>query len=200
MAQSASNVLAGPARIFIGTYGVAVPPVSGTPPALFQHTAGVPSGLQTGFTEIGFTEGPVEFAYKATKIEINPEQAYMPVDVFLSEEMAEIKFKSMERTYNTLLASFDNVGTITDANKDLFYFGGGTQIITAKLYTVMFSSAHRDNGAKYGIGCLYKAYTVEGVKLAFTKTAPSTYEVTLRGLADVTRTAGDQGGQFFHEK
>lgn len=199
MAQSASNILAGPARIFLGgTTGVL--PITGTPPALFAHTNGVPSGLQTGFTEVGFTEGPVEFAYKATKIELAPEQAYMPVDVFLSEEMAEIKFKAMERTYVILRTGFDSVGTVTDANKDLFYFGGGTSVITALTQCVMFSSPHRDNGAKFGIGVLYKAYSMEGVKLAFTKTAPSTYEVTLRGLADVTRTAGDHGGQFFHEK
>lgn len=199
MAQSAANILAGPARIFLGG-ATGVLPVSGAPPALFQHTNGVPSGLQTGFTEVGFTEGPVEFSYKPTKIEINPEQSYMPVDVFLSDEMAEVKFKAMERVYVMLTTGFDNVGTVTDVNKDLWYFGNGTSIITIKTQCVMFSSPHRDNGAKFGIGVLYKAYNVEGVKLAFTKTAPSTYEVTMRGLADVTRTAGDQGGQFFHEK
>lgn len=200
MAQSAANILAGPARIFVGLVGTAVLPVSGTPPALFQHTAGVPSGLQTGFTEIGFTEGPVEFTYQAKKAEINPEQSYFAVDVYLQEELAQVKFKAMERTYVALQTAFDSVGTVSDASKDLFYFGGGTTVITARLYCVMFSSPHRDNGSKYGIGVLYRTYNMEGVKLAFTKTAPSTFDVTLKALADVTRSPGDTAGQFFHEK
>jgi len=35
MAQSAPNIMAGPARIFVGAYGTAVLPASGSPPTLF---------------------------------------------------------------------------------------------------------------------------------------------------------------------
>lgn len=192
MAFSPQNILAGPARIFVGTTA----PASGTPPTLVGHTNGVPA---TG-TEVGYTTGPVEFVYKNTKEEIKPEQAYMPVALYVTDEMAEITFECLEKTYNTLLRAFDNVGTVTDVNKDLFYFGNGTSIIAPFTATVFFSSPQRTNPAKYSIGMLYYAYNPEGVRLPFTKTKPMSYKMTFRALADVTRTAGDQGGQFFIEK
>ncbi len=197
---NAANILAGPARIFIGIFGTAVNPVTGTPPTLFQHTSGTPSGLQTGYTDVGYSTGPVEFAYKATKTEILPEQSFAPVDVFLKEEMAEIKFTAYERTFITLRSAFDNVGTQADATGELYYAGNGTSIITPLIYSVFMSSAHRDNGAKFSWACIYKAYSVDGVKQAFEKSKPTTYSVTFRALADTTRNLGDQLFQMKHEK
>lgn len=200
MAQNATNILVGPARIFVGTYATAVAPVSGSPPTLFAHTAGVPSGLQTGFTELGYSTGPVTITYKATKEEIMPEQSLAAVDVFVKEEMVSITFTSMERTFVTLTAAFDNVGTQADATGELYYAGNGSAIITPKLYTVFMSSIHRDNGAKFSWACVYKAYSVEGAKLPFEKAKPTTYAVTLKGLADTTRSNGDQLFQMKNEK
>lgn len=200
MGFNAANIIAGPARIFIGTYSGVVLPVTGLPPTLFAHTAGVPSGLQTGFTEVGYTSGPVNFDYKSTKVEINPEQSFMPVDVFCSDEMTKVSFTALERTYAALRAAFDSVGQVSDSNKDLYYFGNGTSIITPSVFGVFFSHCHRDNGNKYTYACVYRAYNAEGVKLAFEKKKETSYAVTLTGLADTTRTAGDQGGQFVNEK
>src|SRR5256885_15010731 len=105
MAQSTTAILAGQARIFIGAYSGVVLPVSGAPPTLFQHTAGVPSGLQTGFIDAGYTTGASTFDYKATKEEIMAEQSLIAVDVFTKEEMAQVVFTAYERTYNTLKRS-----------------------------------------------------------------------------------------------
>lgn len=200
MAFNASNILAGPARVFIGVYGTAVLPVTGTPPTLFAHTLGVPSGLQTGFTEVGYTTGPVTFEYKSTKVEINPEQSMMPVDVFTTEEMNKITFTALERTFAALREAFDSVGQVSDSSKDLFYYGNGTSILTPQAFCVFMSHCHRDNINKYSYACLYKAYNAEGVKLAFEKKKETSYAVTLTALADTTRTAGDQGGMFVNEK
>lgn len=200
MAQTPSNILAGPARIFIGAYGTAVAPVTGTPPTLFQHTAGVPSGLQTGFTEVGYTTGSTAFNYKATKQEISPEQSLAPVDVFTIEEMAEVTFTAMERVFVTLKAAFDAVGSQSDATGDLYYGGNGTSILTPSTFTVFLSHLRRDNTAKFTWACIYKAYSVDGVKLPFDKKKETTYQVTMRALADVTRNAGDQLYQFKNEK
>lgn len=200
MAQTASNVLAGPARIFLGSYGTAVLPVTGAPPTLFAHTAGVPSGLQTGFTEVGYTTGDTTFDYKATKTEINPEQSLLPVDVFTSDEMSQISFTCLERVYVALNAAFDNVGTVSDANKDLYYAGNGVAILTPKIFCVYLSHVHRENTAKFSYACIYKAYSADGVKMPFSKTKASQYQVTLKALADTTRTLGDQAFQFVNEK
>lgn len=197
-----ANILAGPARIFIGTFGTAVAPVTGTPPTLFQHTAGVPSGLQSGFTEVGYTTGPVTFTYKATKVELMPEQSLAAVDVFVSEEMAQIVFTAMERTYIALHTAFDNVGTQSDTTGDFYYAGNGAAIITPLFNTVFMSTPHRDNLLKFSWACVYKAYSVDGVKLPFEKKKETTYQVTLKAVADVVtpRTVGDQLWQMKHEK
>lgn len=200
MAQTPANILAGPARIFIGAYSTAVAPVSGAPPTLFQHTSGVPSGLQTGFTEVGYTSGAATFTYKATKVELNPEQSLAPVDVFTSAEMASIMFTAYERVFVTLKAAFDNVGSQSDATGDLYYAGNGTSILTPATNTVFLSTIHRDNTAKFTWACIYKAYSVDGIKMPFEKKKETSYAVTLTALADVTRTAGDQLYSFKNEK
>lgn len=200
MAQVPSNILAGPARIFIGAYNSAVAPVSGTPPTLFQHTSGVPSGLQTGFTEIGYTTGPATFVYKATKEEIVPEQSLIAVDVFTKQEEASLVFTAYERQFTILKAAFDNVGSVSDGSKDLYYGGNGTTIIQPSTFTVFMSTIHRDNIAKFTYLCLYKAYSLDGVKMPFEKGKATTYQVSMKALADTTRTAGDQVYQFVNEK
>jgi hypothetical protein len=200
MAQVAANIMAGPARIFIGAYGVAVNPVSGTPPTLFAHTAGVPSGLQTGFSEVGYTTGPATFETKVTKVEIMPEQVLMAVDIFAKDEIAQLQFTAYERVYATLKAAFDSVNQVSDGSKDLYYSGGGTSIIQPSTFSVFMSVIHRDNLAKFTYACLYHAYSMDGAKMPFEKGKPTQYQVTFKALLDQTRSAGDQGYQFVHEK
>lgn len=192
MSFAPNNILAGPARIFVGVTA----PSSSAPPTLMGHTNGVPA---TG-TEVGYTTGPVEFYYKNTKEEIVPEQAYMGVGLYTVGEEAMVSFECMEKTYQTLLRAFDNVGTVDDVNKSLFYFGNGNSIITPFTTCVVFTSPQRTNAAKYTVGTLYYAYNPEGVRLPFTKSKPMTFKMTFKALADTTRTAGDQGGQFYIEK
>lgn len=198
--RTPANILAGPARIYIGAYGSAVAPVTGTPPTLFAHTAGVPSGLQTGYTEIGYTTGNATFEYKATKVELMPEQSLAAVDVFTKEEMSQVTFTAMEAVYKALQAAFDNVGSSNDSTGSLFYAGNGTSILTPAFNTVFLSSIHRDNTAKFSWSCVYKAYSVDGVKLPFEKGKETTYAVTLKAVADVTRNGGDQLYQMKFEQ
>ncbi len=198
--RTPSNILAGPARIYTGVYGTAVAPVSGTPPTLFQHTSGVPSGLQANYNEVGYSTGPVTFSYKAEKSEISPEQSFSAVDTFMKAESSSITFTAMEGVYRTLLAAFDNVGNQNDSTGSLFYAGNGAGIVTTLFYTVFFSAQHRDNVAKYSWGCIYKAYSVDGIKLPFEKSKETTYAVTLKSVADVTRNTGDQIFQLKFEQ
>ncbi len=106
----------------------------------------------------------------------------------------------MERTFAALKAAFDSIGQVSDAAKDLFYFGNGASIVTPQNFCVFMSHMHRDNSNKFSYACVYKAYNPEGAKLAFEKKKETTYVVTMTALADTTRTAGDQGGQFVNEK
>ena len=195
-----SNVLAGPARIFVGPYNFVVNPVTGTPPVAFQHTDGKPSGLQTGFTEIGFTTGPSEWSYKADKGEIVPEQTLTAVDTWAKAEMAELTFTAYERVYIAMKVAMDNIGVNIDSTGELYYAGGGSSILTTNFFSVFMSHKHRDNTGKFSWVNIYKAYSVEGIKLPFEKGKETSFKVTLKAVADVSRSGGDQLFQMKHEQ
>jgi hypothetical protein len=190
VAQLESNIHIGAGRIWLGV----TPPASGAPPTLMGHTNGVPA---TG-TEVGHTEGNAVFTYRPTKELIPSEQALGAVGVFTTDEMCQLTFKAQERVYQNLRTAFDAIGTVSDVNKDLFYGGGLT--ISPLTQAVMLSSPRRDVAGKYEIIVIYKAVNMEGVEIAYGKANRSTYQITVRGLADTTRTISDQLFQWYREK
>lgn len=192
MAQDPANIHIGAARIFLGV----TPPVTGTPPTLMAHTDGVPaSGI-----EVGYTQDAAVFTYKQNKEEVTAEQSLNPVDVFVVNEEVSITFNAMEHVYNTLKTAFDNVGTVTDAAKDLFYGGDGAGLVSVTTQAVMLSSRIRTAPTKFEILVLYRVYNVEGIVMSYARTTPAVYAVTLKGLVDTTRNAGDRSFQWFKEK
>ena len=191
MAQSPSQVQIGAARIWTGV----APPTTGAPPFLLTHTDGVPvSG-----TEVGYTTGPAVFTYKQTKVPIMAEQSLNPVDVYVTSEEGSLVFEAMERTYKTLQLAFDNVNTVTDANKDLFYGGDATAMSSVYTTCVALTSRRRIATTKFEYLVLYKAYSVDGIQLGYTRTKESTYKVTMVALIDTTRSIGDRLFQFVRE-
>lgn len=201
MSFNPNNILGAPARVFLSC----TVPNTGSPPNLVAHTNGVP----IDGTEIGYTSGPVEFTYQGKKLEINPEQTYMAIDAMPVDEMAQVMFTAYEKTFITLSRAFDSgMGTLVGSTSiqgggsntvDLYYFGNSTALVSPTLQSVFFSTPQRRNAGKYGIGMVYRAYSMTAVKLAFTKTKPVEYQVTMKALADATRTAGDQAGQLYFE-
>lgn len=192
MAQDASKIHVGPARIWIGTTA----PASGTPPTWATHTNGVPA---TG-TEVGYTMGDAVFTWKGDKVDIEAEQALGVVDQFISKENAQLEFEALERTYQLMKIAFDNIGTVDDVTRTGFYGGGGGTILSIQYTTVFLSSQIRNLTNKYEVLFLYKAVSMEGIPLTFSRTKPSSYKVTLRALPDSTRSSGDQIFQFSREK
>lgn len=194
MALDNTKIHWGPARIFLG--GTA--PTTGAPPTLVAHTSGVPSA--PAGTEVGHTEGDATFTYQLKKEAITSEQVLAAIDVMAVEEIAMLEFVCQEMTYNTLVTAFDNVGTISDGSKDLFYFGGGTAVLSPKTQCVTLTSIQRNAPTKFIVTCLYKVWTGEGAKFNFGRTKKTLYSVKLYGLADTARTAKDYIGQHFFEK
>lgn len=190
MAQNVDNIHIGAARIWLGVTA----PASGTPPTLMAHTNGVPA---TG-TEVGHTEGAATFSYRSTKELIPSEQAFSPVGVFVTDELCQLVFRAQERVYQVLKAIFDQIGTVTDSSKDLFYAGG--QAFQPLTQAIMLTSKRRDVAAKWEVLVMYKAINMEGAEIPYGKATRSTYQITLRGMADTTRTEGDQVFQWFREK
>jgi hypothetical protein len=192
MAQNPQNIHIGAARIFLGVTA----PATGTPPTMLSHVDGVPS---TG-TEVGYTQDAATFTYKQNKQEVEAEQSLNPVDVFIVNEEITIEFNAMEHVYNTLKTAFDNVGSVDDVNKTLFYGGDGSGLVSVTTQCVALTSRIRTNPTKHEVLVLYRVYNVEGVTVPYNRTGVALYKVMLKGLVDTTRNAGDRLFQWFREK
>lgn len=192
MSQNPANIHIGAARIFLNVTA----PATGTPPTLITHTDGVPS---TG-TEVGYTQDAATFTYKQNKQEVEAEQSLNPVDVFVLNEEIMIEFNAMEHVYNTLKTAFDNVGTVDDASKSLFYGGDGAGLVSVTTQCVCLTSRIRTAPTKFEVIVLYRVYNMEGIVMPYARTTPAVYKISLKGLVDTTRNAGDRSFQWFKEK
>lgn len=197
MAQDAQKIHVGAARIFLGPVGTAVPPTSSDPPTLSVHTAGVPSTPQVGFVEVGHTFEDTVFEYTPEILDIESEQVFGIVDTAVISQGGKLTFTAQERTYATLRAAFGGIGSVDDTDKTLFYAGG---VFAMQSQVVMLTSPRRDNPAKFEVLTIYRAQSVEGVKLPYSRKTPSRYAVTLRAVHDASRVVGDQLFQWFREK
>lgn len=191
MAIDVTKIEVGASRIFAGITN----PTTGTPPTLMGHTDGVPASG----TDIGATEGDCVFTFVAEKTEIMSEQYLAPVDVYVGSEMASLTFQMKEHNYTAMKLAFDNVGSVSDANKILFYGGGGTSILAPTTQAIMFTARRRSAPTKFFVGVIYKAYSIKGYAAPFSKKNTSMMNVEIRGLVDTSRNAGDQMFQFFRE-
>jgi hypothetical protein len=192
MSQNPQNIHIGAARIFLNVTA----PATGTPPTLLSHTDGVPA---TG-TEVGYTQDAASFTYKQNKQEVEAEQSLNPVDVFVLNEEISIEFNAMEHVYNTLKTAFDNVGTVDDGSKSLFYGGDGAGLVSVTTQCVALTSRIRTAPTKFEVLVLYRVYNMEGITMPYARTTPAVYKITLKGLTDTTRNAGDRSFQWFKEK
>lgn len=193
MAQDATKIHVGAGRIFLG----AIAPVTGTPPTLTAHTSGVPSTPQTGFVEVGHTYEDSVFEYSAEYQDIESEQAFGVVDTYPTNQACKLTFTAQERTYITLKAAFDAIGSVDDGAKTLFYAGG---VFAVQSWVVILTSPRRDATNKFEVLTIYKAQSVAGVQIPFSRKNPSRYKVELRGVHDTARVVGDQQFQYFREK
>ena len=191
MAFTPNRIHVGPARIFVGVTN----PTTGTPPTFVAHTAGVPA---TG-TEIGLTNGDTVFEYTADKDEIQAEQYYAGVDVFLKQESAKVSFTAQEMTVVALKAAFDNIGQFTDGTKEAFYAGSSSGAFAALKQSVMITARQRVNPAKYLVILMYLAYPSKGLNIPFGRTKPAMSPVEFTALADTSRNAGDAMFQWYYE-
>lgn len=192
MAQNPANIHIGAARIFLGV----TPPVTGNPPELMEHEDGVPvSGI-----EVGYTQDAATFTYKQNKQEVEAEQSLNPVDVFNVTEEITIEFNAMEHVYSTLKTAFDNVGSVDDDEKMMFFGGDGAGLVSVQTQCVVLTSRIRTAPTKFEVLTIYRVYNMEGVSIPYNRTGVALYKISLKGLTDTSRMAGDRLFQWFREK
>jgi hypothetical protein len=192
MAQNPANIHIGAARIFLGV----TPPVTGNPPELLEHDDGVPL---TGI-EVGYTQDAATFTYKQNKQEVEAEQSLNPVDVFITNEEIQIEFNAMEHVYSSLKTAFDNVGSVDNDDYMLFHGGDGGGLVNVQTQCVALTSRIRTAPTKHEVLVLYRVYNMEGVAIPYNRTGVALYKITLKGLVDTSRDAGDRLFQWFREK
>ena len=69
-----------------------------------------------------------------------------------------------------------------------------------KTQCVALTSRIRTAPTKHEVLVLYRVYNMEGVSIPYNRTGEAVYKITLKGLIDTTRDAGDRLFQWFREK
>lgn len=201
MALNAANVRVGAGRVYMGT----------TAPAAGQHINLPATGIPATGTEVGLTEGEAVFTYEVTYFEVNAEQSLAPVEVFATEESAQLEFTmkeyiqaNIEDFFNTMLAT--GVDAVpTDAGTPVYtdiYEGGRILGLAAGAGEVTLQScilvAPIPNTSavaqRYTYIMLYQAYQSEAAAVRYTKSGDSLMKVTMKAIADLTR--GDTSTLF----
>lgn len=189
MAQDASKIHVGPARIWLGT----TQPTTGAPPTLAGHTAGVPA---TG-TEVGHTTGATTVTFQNVKSDIDSEQSFGIVDTYITAQTLEMTMTVQERNYGILGRIFEGLGSVDDGSKTLIYGGGPANVAS---FTAFISSPLRQDNTKFEVFMGYRMQVVSPAPLTYSRTDRSTIPMTLRGTHDTARVVGDQLFQFYREK
>lgn len=192
MALNAANVRVGAGRIYMGT----TPPVAGSGLIL---TAGVPA---TG-VEVGLTEGEAVFTYEVTHFEVMAEQSLAAVEVYATEESAQLEFTMKEYVAANIRDFFGEMLTFTaDAGggpagapvQDIYEGGrvlglaAGAGEITLQACLIVAPIPNTSGVAqRYTYVMLYQSYQSEASAVRYTKSGDSLMKVTFKAIADLTR-------------
>lgn len=175
-------------------YSVFIAPSSATAvtrTTLFDPTSGkLTSPLVTGYSDVGFlTDAGAKFSRKLTRDDITAMQSSSPVrsDVTDDETTMDIECEETKLTTLGLYIGVDTttISTTSDA-------GGSVQIDQPKVsadphYRVLAIAADStDDGEIYIARHMPNAIVDSNADQAFTKTGPTTWGVTLKGLYDST--------------
>ena len=200
MALNAANVRVGAGRVYMGT----------SPPTAGQHINLPGTGIPATGTEVGLTEGESVFTYEVTYFEIMAEQSLGAVEVFATEESAQLEFTmkeyiqaNIEDFFNTMLGtSVDAAPTTPGTPFTDIYEGGRILGLAAVAGEVTLQSCllvapiPNTSGVaqRYTYVMLYTAYQSEASAVRYTKSGDSLMKVTMKGICDLTR--GDTSTLF----
>ena len=106
----------------------------------------------------------------------------------------------MEHVYETLKTAFDNVGSVDDVDKMLFYGGDGGNLVSVQTQCVALTSRIRTAPTKFEVLSSTASTTWKASRCPYNRTGEAVYKITLKGLTDTTRDAGDRLFQWYREK
>lgn len=197
MAVDTKRIKIGEGKVFVG----GTPPATGSDPN--DPTAGTPVTFNTmnagftaptsGGTDVGFTQGAAVLTFRVTYYMVATEQSMAEVVTVPTAEEASLAFTMLELSYANLKTAFQQATSrVTNAGLSNQIAGvtvGGKTTLTPQV--VVVASRHIGD-VGYTIGTLYKAFSSDGSNLGFNRAEESRLPVTMRCLADATRSRSDQ--------
>jgi hypothetical protein len=165
------------------------------------------SGTPTAGTPLfaGATDGAATVVLTPKLEEISADQVAGPVDVVMTAEAASIEVTLMESDLAKLKNYIVNGSFTTGTDSTLptgsqvyeeISFGG---LLPIPKTSVAVVSPRRDSPGKFVVAQLYQAYQAEALQVPFQRAKATTYKVKFTGLADPTRSAGDQVGKIYRQ-
>ena len=153
----------------------------------------------------GATEGAATVILSPKLEQITADQVAAPIDVVMTGEAASMEVTMKESDlaklkYFIVHGSFSS-GTDTSLPTgaqayEEISFGG---ILPIPKTSVAVISPRRDATGKFVVSQLYQAYQAEAIQIPFQRGKESTYKVKFEGLADPSRSTGDQVGKLYRQ-
>lgn len=193
----ATKIHQGPGKLWLNT---AIPAAGAR---LTIDSTGTPTAGTPVFA--GATDGAATFVLTPKLEEITADQVAAPIDVVMTGEAESIevtlKESDLAKLTNFIVHGSFTTGTDTSLPAGAQTYEeitfGGIKIIPKTSVAVI--SARRDAPGKFVVSQLYQAYQADAVQLPFQRGKETTYKVKFQGLADPTRTAGDQVGKIYRQ-
>ncbi len=165
------------------------------------------TGTPTAGTPLfaGATDGAATMVLTPKLTEITADQVAGPVDVVMTGEAASIEVTLKESDLAKLKNYVVNGSFATGTDSSLpagsqdyeeISFGG---LMAIPKTSVVVISQRRDSPGKFVVAQLYQAYQAQAVQLPFQRAKETTYKVKFEGLADPTRSVGDQVGKIYRQ-
>jgi hypothetical protein len=179
MPQSVSEVVSGPATIYIAPVTVAVPTLSGNPAADFA-----------AFDTPGYTDDGVECDYTPTDKEIHVDEESFPVDVLIDKEASGITVKLAQSSMQNLYYAMS--GATLNAGGDIITFGG---LVRPNLFRLAVAGPSPSTN-KLREMLWFRVYAKSALKIHYKRNDKQMYQVSFMALADSTQPVAGRAGIF----
>lgn len=186
---TATNVIAGPAILYIAPTGTALPTLTTLPSAAAWASA--------SFTQPGYTDKGVEFVYTPTFKNIDVDEEMSPVNQLLTAEKAEIKVALAEATLNNLQITIPGSTITTSGGVSTLTFGSPAQTAVTE-YILAFQGPSPVGNSDTAVLILYRVKNVAAVTAHYQRADKVVFAVTFNALADSTKAAGARIGKMIY--
>lgn len=183
MTLTASNlVLPGPAKVYVGTAGAAVPVDS------------VAKGTAWGgsWVEVGLTLGGAQATFGHENVEAMSDQYNAAVAAMIVQQSVTITFAAAETTLTNLKQAL-GYGTLTaGSTESTFGVGGNETFVTPYAIGLeSFAPGATSSSAKYSRLVIWKAIQADEVEMSFKKDDQRVYQYSMKGLVDTSQSSAE---------